>query len=232
MALSIAIIDSGINPLHPHVSHVTGGLAFKIDKNGRIIQEPDFSDSIGHGTAIAGIISGKAPFAEIYSVKIFFEKLNAKGDLLLTGLKWAIEKNMKIIHLSLGTEHKKYKFELSQLCNEAFNKNIVIVSAGRNLDDEVYPACFNSVIGVYWNRECGPENIIYHPGCNIEFGACGYPRRLPGIDQEKNFKGHSFAAAHITGKIASLPGAHPGADTSWVREQIIHQAEKSVTSKS
>jgi hypothetical protein len=224
MRLRTAIIDSGINPLHPHVNGVSGGVSFRMDESAEIIEAPDFSDQIGHGTAIAGVIRETAPGAEIYAVKIFYEKLKAPGDLLVAGLKWAIDEKMKIVHLSLGTEQAECKARLRRLCREAFNRDIIIIAAGRGPDDDIFPAALAEVIGVYWNRQCRNGKITGHPGCNVEFGATGRPRKLPGLPEHLNFSGHSFAAAHITARIAALLEAHPGADSKWIRNRLMQEA--------
>lgn len=224
MRFRIAIIDSGINPFHPHVNGVVGGVSFAVDENKNIIQDSDVTDEIGHGTAIAGIIRARSPVAELYAVKIFSKKLSAPATLLLTALEWAISNQMNVIHLSLGTERKDCKGRLHRLCREALDNNIIIVAAGRSPDDRIFPAAFPEVIGVYWNRQCDREAVMSHPGCNIEFGACGRPRQLPGIPEDKNFSGHSFAAAHITARIAALLEANPLAEMKWLREQLVQQA--------
>lgn len=221
MTVNIAIIDSGINAFHPHVAGIAGGIAFHADKNRRVVEDPDFSDYIGHGTAIAGIIRQTAPDAALYAVRIFYKDLRAPGELLMAGLKWAINNGMRIIHLSLGTEEEKYRPELTALCNAATKKNIVIVAAGRHPDDGVLPAALKTVIGVYWNRESGPEETVYHPDCRIEFGAHGRPRGLPGLPQSSNFKGHSFAAGRVTAQIAGLLEKNPDADSHWLKQGLI-----------
>lgn len=220
----MAIIDSGINPFHPHVNGVAGGVSFRIDENREIIQGVEFLDGIGHGTAIAGLIRERAPGVEMYAVKIFYENLKAPGSLLFAGLAWAIENNIKVIHLSLGTGKEMDKERLSQLCRDAFHQNIVIVAAGRSPDDPILPAALPEVIGVYWNRQCDPEKIIHHPGCAVEFGAYGRPRALPGIPENFNFSGHSFAAARMTARVAALLEANPLADIRWLGDQLIQKA--------
>jgi hypothetical protein len=220
----MAIIDSGINPSHPHVNGVAGGVSFQLDENQNIIEGPDFSDHIGHGTAIAGIVRAGSSLAELYAVKIFYRKLKTPGALLLTALKWAIEEKMKVVHLSLGTQQKDCREQLHRLCREGFHKNIIIVAAGRSPDDDILPAALPEVIGVYWNRQCDRQTLICHPGCAIEFGANGRARPLPGVPEEMNFSGHSFAAAQVTARIAALLETNPFAEVNWVREQLALQA--------
>jgi subtilisin family serine protease len=224
MSVPVAIIDSGINPFHPHVHGVSGVISFRMDETADIIENPDFSDHIGHGTAIAGVIREKAPDADMYAVKIFYDKLKAPVDLLIAGLKWAIDENMKIIHLSLGTEQDACKARLGQLCREAYRKHIIMVAAARSPEDDIFPAGLPGVIGVYWNRQCRKGEIICHPGCRIEFGASGRPRKLTGIPENMNFSGHSFAAAQVTGKIAALLEGNPQAEPEWLRELLAQQA--------
>ena len=110
MSIDIAIIDSGINPWHSHVQGVEGGTGFFLDQSGDVVENGDFMDELGHGTAIAGIIREKAPSAKLYAVKIFKNELEAPASLLFAALKWAIKRKMKIIYyllILLITYHKK-----------------------------------------------------------------------------------------------------------------------------
>ena len=202
MSIKIAIIDSGVNPLHPHVQGVEKGLGFYENDKKKIIQTNDFIDTIGHGTAIAGIIRKKAPFAKLYAIKIFYEKLATQVSVLIAALNWAIENDMHIINLSLGTRQTEYKKDLIKICAKAYKKNIFIVSSAKDPSDIVFPSIFKTVTGVYWNKECNENDFTYHPNSPIEFGAHGRPRAIPGLPQELNFSGSSFAAAHMTGNIA------------------------------
>jgi len=232
MTVSIALIDSGINPNHRHVRWVEGGLGFTPGPEGKVVTGPDFSDKIGHGTAIAGIFREEALSARLYALKIFHRDLYAPASLLLASLKWAVLRNIKIIHLSLGTEAKKHKSELEALCHTAFSKDIVIVAAARSADDRIFPSVFKTVIGVYWNQECNPSDLIYHRNNTIEFGAYGYPRPLPGLPQERNFHGHSFAAARITARAAQLLERHPDYTLSDLKTVLAEVAALSEVSDS
>jgi hypothetical protein len=226
MGPKIAVIDSGINPSHPHVGGVAGGVSFFMGQRGKISFAEDFSDRLGHGTAIAGVIREKSPKALLFGVKIFHEALRASGTVLLSALEWAIENRMDIIQLSLGTQRRHLKSSLDQICRKAVDEKIVVIAAARTPDDEIYPAAFPQVIGAYWNRSCEPETISFHPGCRIEFGAFGRPRPLPGLPMEKNFSGHSFAAARMTARIAALLETCPGIDLREIKKQMISYSEE------
>lgn len=220
MPLRIAVIDSGINVSHSHVGSVSGGHAYRLNENGKIESHPDFEDEIGHGTAIAGILSEKAPFADLYAVKIFGKELLAPASVLLAAVTWAIEAKMKIILLSLGTEAGAYREDFEELCRTAHEQGIIILAAARSPRDQIIPAIFETVIGVFWDRDC-PENTIRHyPGEKIEFGAYGWPRKLPGMPREGNFRGSSFAVAHVTGKTAQIAEKYPEAHSGFLREKL------------
>ncbi len=218
---NIAIIDSGINVEHPHVQKVIGGHGVAMNTRGKIKQTTDFRDCIGHGTAITGIICKYAPFAGMYGIRIFQQELRASALVFVESLKWAIRQNFKIIHLSLGIEHGKHTEELQALCQKAYNQGIIVIAAARLPEDSLLPAALDTVIGVYWHRACSVQQLIYHPQKPVEFGAHGWPRPIPGIPPEVNFRGHSFAAAHLTAKAAQLVKAGPVINTDSLKEALI-----------
>ncbi len=51
--VKVAIIDSGVNPAHPHVGGVAGGARIS---SSEADSSNDYLDYIGHGTAVAGAI--------------------------------------------------------------------------------------------------------------------------------------------------------------------------------
>jgi subtilisin family serine protease len=227
MTVDIGLIDSGVNAGHSHVGWVAGGVAFQLEPNGEVREYADFHDSIGHGTAIAGIIRERVPQARIYALRIFHESLEAQMSLVTSALEWAIDRNMKIIHLSLGIESNKGGKRLLNLCGTASERNLVVVAAARSPNDIVYPSSLDSVIGVYWNRTCDPEGLVYHADTRIEFGAYGLARELPGVAPQFNFRGSSFAAAHVTARVAQFLEKKPKASVNWVRKKLIETATES-----
>jgi hypothetical protein len=218
--VDVAVIDSGVNPWHSHVGEVDGGAAFAVESGGRVVESADFRDEIGHGTAIIGIIRERAPQARVRALKVFQRELNAPVAALIAALEWALRENIGVIHLSLGTEREEDRESLERLCREAWKANAVVVASARSPDDIVFPASFETVIGVYWNRECDEDSVIYHPGAPVEFGACGWPRALPGVPRDRNFHGHSFAAAYVTARAAKLLEKNPEGGTPWVQDVL------------
>ena len=104
MSVCVGIVDSGINPDHPHVGQVMGGVFLHADG-----ESPDFVDRIGHGTAVAGVIREKAPAAELYAVRIFDRRLAANIDTLMRGLNWCLAQGIHIVNLSVGTANDQHR---------------------------------------------------------------------------------------------------------------------------
>ena len=77
--VSIAVIDSGVNPDHPHVGRVAGGV--RIDLSG--VVSGDYVDRIGHGTAVFAAIQEKAPGAELFAVRVFEDRLRTSVRALV-----------------------------------------------------------------------------------------------------------------------------------------------------
>lgn len=225
MNVDVAMIDSGVNPWHSHVGQLRGGLGFVHDSDGRVVPDTDFRDEIGHGTAIAGIIRAGAPRAGLYAMKIFRRELRASVSVLAAALSWAVRGDLKVIHLSLGTRREEARGVLMDLCGKAHEKGLIIVAAAPSLKERVYPATFETVLGVTWDRQCRASDLVYFPGSPVELGACGHPRALPGMDQERNFSGSSFAAAHVTARVAAILESRPDATLADIRCILARQAE-------
>ncbi len=221
----IAVIDSGVNPGHSHVQGVSGGHGYLLNSKGQILKVDDYMDGIGHGTAICGILRQKAPFAGLYAIKIFQQELNASALSLIEAMKWAIENRFKIIHLSLGVEDESIARDLEPLCQQAHDKKILILASAKGPDHRIFPAFFQSVIGVYWNHDCEKDDMVFHPDARIEFGAHGWPRAIPGMPREQNFSGNSFAVAHVTARASQWVKKFPDKDLAWIKGQLAKEAK-------
>src|SRR5262245_37634988 len=209
----VAIIDSGVNPAHPHVAGVAGGVCLNANGDSQV-----FLDYIGHGTAVAGAIREKAPDASLYAVKVFDQTLRADAGTIICAIDWAIEHEMHIVNLSLGTINQLHRERFEQIVARAAEKNVVLVAA-REIDGrKTLPGCLASVIGVRLDWECPRETFRYNvaDSCTT-FSASGFPRGIPGVPQERNLSGISFAVANITGFATRARQAC--SEGSW--EQII-----------
>ena len=159
--VKIAIIDSGINFSHPDFNQSNILQGYNCTFGAEDIN--DYSDKIGHGTMVAGIvaaqtdneldIAGIASNAQIIPIKITdSNSLNISSIFL--GLEKALETDCDIINMSFGgaiTDEEALSV-LKGYIDEAEEKGIIVVAAVGNsghTDNAMnYPAGFDNVIGV------------------------------------------------------------------------------------
>lgn len=176
--LRIAVIDSGVNPNHPHILRVDGGFP-----------ENDFLDRLGHGTAVMAAIQEKAPDAEYFAVRVFGRELRTNIDGLIAGIEWSIDHRMDIVNLSLGTSNPAHAEKFAP-----YIPRVILVSAAG-----AFPGELQGVI-----RAAPDPNIArdrYRCDGGI-FYASPHPRPMPGVPPERNLQGVSFAVANMTGFVA------------------------------
>ncbi|GLZ36138.1 hypothetical protein Lesp02_83250 [Lentzea sp. NBRC 105346] len=214
--VSVAVIDSGIDV------EAVGPIAGAVAVDGTSLVEGPHDDAFGHGTACAGLIRRVAPDAEIYSVKVLGASLSGTGSALLAGVRWALERGIGVINLSLSTKRREHYAALHELADRAYFRNAVIVAAVNNVPAISYPAEFSSVVSVAATEGTDPFTVRYNPSPPVEFGAPGIGIRVPwpGGGTVKA-TGNSFAAAHVSGLVARILSKHPGL-TPFQVKAILH----------
>ena len=213
--IRVAVVDSGIEHDHPAVGKsVQGGVIVEYDSRAkdsyRIKPDDKPIDVSGHGTACAGIIHSIAPDAELYSIRVLGRSMSGRAIQFAAGLDWAIEHDMHVANLSLSTSLEEYYGTFHDLADQAYFKNIALVSAVNNLPEPSYPSLYSSVISVAAHDGKDPFTYYYNPKPPVEFGA-------PGIDVKVTWNnkqylvctGNSFAAPHIAGITALIRAKHP-----------------------
>jgi subtilisin len=210
----VAVIDSGIDHDHPALEGaVRSGVVVEYDEhadyNHRIEPDPELQDMAGHGTACAGIIHSIAPEAELYSVRVLGKNMRGSGIQFAAGLDWAIDHDMQVVNMSLSTSNQDYFGLFHELADNAYFKNMLLVSAVNNVPSPSYPSLYSSVISVAAHEGKDPFTFYYNPSPPVEFGA-------PGIDVRVAWKdkgyitgtGNSFAAPHIAGIVTLIRAKH------------------------
>jgi subtilisin len=209
----VAVIDSGIDNDSPAINgHVRGYVSFVEDRDGEMhVSEEPHTDAFGHGTACADIIRRLAPDCELYSVKVLGAMLTGKGTAFAAGLRWAIEHDMHVVNLSLGTTKQDYFGLFHELTDAAYFKNIVLVTAANNMPVTSFPSLYASVTSVACHEGQDPYEFYYNPAPPVEFGAPGINVTVAWLGgQQMTVTGNSFSAPHITGLAAKILGKHPG----------------------
>jgi subtilisin len=223
--VKVAVVDSGIDGDHPLVGGVVGAVAlyYDPDEEGEVrIEKGPHEDLFGHGTACAGIIRKAAPDAELYSVRVLGARLSGKGIVFAAGLRWCLRNGMKVANLSLSSGKRDYFGLFHEIADEAYFRNMMLVSAVNNVPAPSYPSLYSSVFSVAAHERNDPFGLDYNPSPPVEFGAPGIDVEVAWLDKGTiTVTGNSFAAPHITGLIARILGKHPDL-TPFQVKTVLH----------
>lgn len=224
--IKIAVIDTGISKKHPDLN-VAGGVNLINSSNIR-----KWDDDNGHGTHVAGIIGacnnsigvvGVAYDSELYAVKVLDSTGNGQISDVIEGIEWAVENDMDIISMSIGTT--AYSEALEDACDFAYDSGVLVIAAAGNSGDGnsstnnvEYPAKFDSVIAVgavdsnnllpSWSSD-GEEVELAAPGVNIYSTYIG--------DSYVYSSGTSMAAPFVSGVAALIKSQNPSLNASEIR---------------
>ena len=189
--VTIAILDTGIDPGHP-------------DFAGRLVAGYDFvdkdttpNDENGHGTHVAGIaaatgnngvgVAGLAWGANIMPVRVLDHEGSGWNSDITAGITWAADNGAQVINLSLGGSDYSQSMQ-NAINNATANGSLVIAAMGNDRTDgnpTSYPAAYSNVMAV---ASTGPNDTYayysqYGTHCDISApgGAMGYLHDPNGI---------------------------------------------------
>lgn len=213
--VKIAVIDSGCDIEHESLKNNIIGVRNFTDedkKNPNIV-----IDRVGHGTHVIGTIcangntaTGVAPDAQIYVLKAINRTGTGKLSWVINAIKYAVEKKVDIISMSLGLSANNVKLE--KAIKEAVNNNILVVCAAGNEGDGdansfeySYPAAYTDVIAVGAVDKKGIPAKFSNSNKSIDVVA-------PGVDIMSTYpnnqfavmSGTSMATPHVSGSLALL----------------------------
>ena len=216
----LAVIDSGVNPAHPHVGGVAGGVGISAGGESEI-----YLDYLGHGTAVAAAIREKAPDALLYAVKVFDRALSTNTETLIRAIEWCLAHDMHVINLSLGTINQEHRLRFEQILERATAAGAAIVGAREAEGRPVLPGCLPRAIGVGLDWGCPRDTYR----CDLidwcpTFFASGYPRAIPGVPRDRNLHGISFAVANMTGFVARAREACGEASLESLHQVLIENS--------
>ena len=143
-------MDSGVEGSHPAVGgRLVESVAVERDGDGwRIVPAPP-DDLVGHGTACAGIVHGLVPLADLVSIRVLGVDNRGNGGGFAAGLEWAIEASgASVVNLSLSSRSDAFFAPLHELADEAYFRNVLLVSAANNLAVPSYPSLYAAVVSV------------------------------------------------------------------------------------
>jgi subtilisin family serine protease len=209
--VDVCILDSGVDGEHPLVGGLTSAVAVRLDGEETSIGQDELGDVCGHGTACAGIVRSLAPECRLHSVRVLGEGNTGSADLILGGLRYAIEQGFDVVNLSLSTTKRKFAELLHELADSAYFRGTVLVASAHNMPVESYPWRFSSVISVV--REPQPAGRVLRP----------WHRHRRGVGGRKHaaVHGQQLRRPAHRGPVGARALEAPGADTLSAEERPL-----------
>jgi subtilisin family serine protease len=182
--------------------------------------------AFGHGTMTAGLVHLVAPGARIMPLKAF--AADGSSDLfnILRAIYYAVDHGANVISMSF--EIAQSSPALQAAIQYALSKNVVVVAASGNDGQQVlvYPAAYNSVVGVGSTSNSDARSAFTNFGTNAVFTAApgeGVVTTYPGGNYAAGW-GTSFSTPLVAGEAALILQARPSYKTGDVANAISRGA--------
>lgn len=203
--LIVGLVDTGVNGWHSHVRGRLGGCALAVAADGTIVEDDDYRDACGHGTAVAGVLREGLPHAHLFAVRAFDAGLATYPSLVARGILRAAAAGCEFINLSLAVAPGPGTQVLAEACAIALRAGCTLVAAEGADDGGALPAALPGVHVVVADPSLDPGRVRRLGPRRL--AACGRPRDLAGL-AHANFAGASFACArglvHLARQRAAL----------------------------
>jgi type VII secretion-associated serine protease mycosin len=230
----IGLPDTGVDVRHPDLADVVTDGTF-VGGFG----DPR-KDSVGHGTAMAGIIAarghgpdhadgvlGIAPRASILSVQTLFGDLGAPRDLGV-GISWAVQHGAKVMCIAAVTSEDE---TVTKAIREAIGADVMVIAGVGNAPKDVkvgFPARLPGVLAVGGVDQTGNHAAISATGPEMMISA-------PAVDivstdaygEYGNGTGTSDATAIVAGAAALVRAKYPNLSAP----EVIHRLTATATDK-
>lgn len=232
----VAVLDTGADPQHP-------ALAGNLSPNGVNMLEvtTDVSDTgdgqdndgdgeidemVGHGTHVSGTILQVAPNATILPIKVLDSDGSGDTFSVMAGIIYAIEQNVDVINLSLGTTWHSAAIEYA--VGAARDQGIVVIAAAGNGNRSApveYPASNEGVISVAATDDVADKAEYSNYNQHVDISAPGnnVASAYPG-GAYTTASGTSMAAPIVSGSVALMLERSPETSPQVVRDRVFQSA--------
>lgn len=137
--IKVGVIDTGINYDHRDLRNNYSGGNDLVDEDDDPMETKEKNEFLTlHGTHVAGIIAangqmvGVAPNAQIISYRALGPDGSGSTEQVMAAIEKAVEEQVDILNLSLGTNINAPDLPMSLALNKAVEKGIVVVIAAGN----------------------------------------------------------------------------------------------------
>jgi subtilisin family serine protease len=231
--VDVAVLDTGVDAAHPALrGKIAGAASWSKVADGEIVRSrlrrTANNDPCGHGTGVAGVISAIAPNARIFDYRVLDADCTGFGDVVLAGLRAAIESRAEIINVSVAFAKNRHWAETAKLLEEAYVRGKIVVASKRNFPrpgDLGMPAELPTAISVDAAAFPNPFFLRYFRQSKIEFAALGDNVRTARAGGGwTRLTGTSFAAPVVAGLCALLRGANRDLALFEIKSILKHHA--------
>ena len=216
----VAVVDSGLQSDYLESPFVAGSYD-------AVSPEAQQSDALGHGTQMtllaAGAISPNGVDAsennssQVLAIRGIDDNGYTSNYTLISGIDYAIEMGAQVMSLSWGSSSPSSMLESAT--EYALANGIVLVAAAGNepTGTPVYPAAYESVIGVGALTESGEPWLQSNYGDFVDLQAPGMAEMPVGFKGDPGtYVGTSIATAYTARRIAEILQDNPEADLATI----------------
>ena len=234
-SVKIAVIDSGIDNAHPDLVGKVVGSYNAVDGT------TDVSDSIGHGTMVAGVAAAASDNAvgttgvgfnsSLLAVKVADAAGLIYTDDVAAGIVWAADNGADVVNLSLGSAASDTTE--ANAISYARSRDVVVVAAAGNAGDTtpIYPAAYPGVLAVGATDAAGNRASFSSYGSWVSVGAPGVGIFSTAPQAASDFQpdydtadGTSFSSPIVAGQVALLAAAAPTSSAAVLRSAVVSSA--------
>ena len=230
LTVRIAIVDSGVDPVHPDlIGKLVPGFNFLSDNL-------DTHDVKGHGTAVAGTaaamtnsgigVAGLAWSNSIMPLVVLNSNNYATYADIASAIIYAADHGAKVVNISIGGS--SYSSTLQNAVNYAWNKGLVIVASAMNYNTSTpyYPAALTNVLAVAATDKYDNKASFSNYGNWVDVAAPGtyiYTTNRGG--SYGNWQGTSFSSPLVAALAALVFSKNPKLINAQVVDLIKKNAD-------
>jgi hypothetical protein len=207
--LKVGLLDSGVDSgLVP----AAAAARFRIAADGRVESRPGGVDRLGHGTALARIITSVPVPLALFDAAIFEDRLVTQSAVVAAGLDWLTAAGVRLVNLSFGL--RTDRAVLRRACERALERDAILIAAAPARGAPVFPGAYPGVIRATGDARCALGEISALGGAQADFA--GHPSPLNDDGEPRRLGGASFGTAHVTAVVAEFLSREPEAGRAEV----------------